>query len=149
MPDVAPVDAPDAVSWSIASRSSWSIISNITHDPGSDLDEETVTVAASAPQPAIFSPAIVAEAKNRRAPGAHGTVLSSGGFGVIVSPYRPARDSGHLYAGAIDIPLFICYIGHPDDRDEDGWIYAEFLDDPSERGWIPASHVVATEAVWI
>ena len=49
-----------------------------------------------------------------------------------------------MLAYAYVMALFILYIGDPDDRDEDGWIYAEIMEDPSECGWIPASHVAAT-----
>ena len=77
------------------------------------------------------------------APGAGGTVLSHGGHGVTVAPFRSHQGSGLLFAEAIGIPVFIAYIGDPEIAEEAGWIFAERDDEPYLRGWIPAAFIAA------
>ena len=82
------------------------------------------------------------EIRTSHAPGACGTLLSHGGYGVTVAPFRSDEDSGLLCVEAIGIPVFILYIGDPKIASEAGWIYAERDDDkPHLRGWIPAAFI--------
>ena len=137
---IGPADVKDTVSRSAASRR-WG--NKSTRKVASSMQ-----LAASASQPAAAEAQTIAGQAistplTSHEPGADATVLTRGGYGTTASPYFTRHNSGLFFAEAIGIMVFIAYIGDPADEEEAGWIFAERVDDPSSRGWIPACIVAA------